>query len=338
MQSLSPRQQQVLQATVQHYVDTTEPVGSKTLVRRFGLGASAATVRSAMGALEQRGLLTQPHTSAGRIPSQAGYRAYVDQLLPAPGAAALQLQRELMGLSLQWAALDDLLLHLARRLADLTGLLSLITPPQRPQRNLQAVRLVARDDRLLVFLVEGAASSSSLNLRLPPGLEHQIPILERWLNAQLLGTNADAGAPGNAGPFAWSRLPAELHSSGTLLRQVLDHHDTRQHEPDAVVATGLGGLLSQPEFQRTASLLPLVELVETHPAEVLGPEPSDGSIWIGHEHPHQALNQCAVVQASYRCGDGSRGRVALVGPMRMAYATTRAAVRSAAELLQRLLS
>lgn len=334
MQSLSPRQQQVLQATVQHYVDTTEPVGSKTLVSRFGLGASAATVRSAMGALEQRGLLTQPHTSAGRIPSQAGYRTYVDQLLPAPGAAAHQLQRELMGLSLQWAALDDLLLHLARRLADLTGLLSLITPPQRRQRDLHAIRLVPREDRLLVFLVEGAASSSSLNLRLPRGLDQQIPILERWLNAQLQRSDGDPAA----GEFAWDRLPAELRSSGTLLRQALGHHDHRQQDPDAVVASGLGGLLSQPEFQRTASLLPLVALVESHPSEVLGPKPSDGSVWIGHEHPHQALNQCAVVQASYCCADGSQGRVALVGPMRMAYATARAAVRSAADLLQRLLS
>ena len=109
----------MLQLAVRHYVDTMEPVGSQTLVRRFGLGASPATVRSAMGALEQRGLLTQPHPSAGRIPSQQGYRTYVNQLLPAPGAAALQLERELTGLSLQWAALDDLLLHLSRRLADL---------------------------------------------------------------------------------------------------------------------------------------------------------------------------------------------------------------------------
>ena len=163
MQELSRRQQQVLQLAVRHYVDTIEPVGSKTLVRRFGLPASPATVRSAMGVLEQRGLLTQPHTSAGRIPSQQGYRTYVDRLLPAPGAAALQLQRELAGLSLQWAALDDLLLQLTRRLADLTGLLSLITPPQRQQRDLQAVRLVPSGDRLLVFLVEGAATSSSLN-------------------------------------------------------------------------------------------------------------------------------------------------------------------------------
>ena len=78
MKPLSARQQQVLQATVHHYLDTIEPVGSRTLVQRFGLKASSATVRSAMGALEQRGLLTQPHTSAGRVPSPLGYRHYVD--------------------------------------------------------------------------------------------------------------------------------------------------------------------------------------------------------------------------------------------------------------------
>ena len=85
MEPLPRRQQDVLRATVHHYVDTIEPVGSKTLVKRFGLQASSATVRSAMGALEQKGLLTQPHTSAGRVPSPRGYRHYVDCLLPRPG-------------------------------------------------------------------------------------------------------------------------------------------------------------------------------------------------------------------------------------------------------------
>ncbi|MBM5797680.1 MAG: HrcA family transcriptional regulator, partial [Cyanobacteria bacterium K_Offshore_0m_m2_072] len=213
MQSLSPRQQQVLQATVRHYVDTTEPVGSKTLVRRFGLEASAATVRSAMGALEQRGLLTQPHTSAGRIPSQAGYRVYVNELLPTPGAAASQLERELGSLGLQWAALDDLLQHLARRLADLTGLLSLITRPQPPNPLLQAVRLVASGDRLLVLLVQGQAGHSSLNLRLPAASSAQVEMLERWANTQLQ-LRGD-------GRIAWAQLPLELHSSGELLRHAL---------------------------------------------------------------------------------------------------------------------
>jgi len=321
---------------VRHYVDTVEPVGSHTLVRRFGLPASPATVRTAMGALEQRGLLTQPHTSAGRIPSQRGYRLYVDQLLPAPGAAALQLERELAGISLQWAALDDLLLHLARRLADLTGLLSLITRPQRPSPLLQAVRLVPSGDRLLVFLVQGPDFSTSLNLRLGAGLEEELPILERWCNQQLRA--------GGDGRIPWERLPAELRRSGGLLRHALDSHGRiRSEELDAVVAAGLGGLLAQPEFSHSSSLLPVVQLVEHGPRTLLGltgnpATIASDAIWIGTEHPHAALGQCAVVQASYRTGHGGRGQVALVGPMRMAYATARAAVQSVASILERLLS
>jgi heat-inducible transcriptional repressor len=331
--SLPRRQQEVLQATVRHYVDTVEPVGSRTLVRRFGLPASPATVRSAMGALEQRGLLTQPHTSAGRIPSQQGYRLYVDELLPPPGAAARQLERELVGVGLHWACLDDLLRHLARRLADLTGLLSLITRPQRLRPRLQAIRLVANGERLLAFLVQGPALTTSLNLRLPPGAEAEVPILERWANDQL---QADG-----AGRIAWERLPAELVDSGAVLRHALDAHGRlRPAELEGVVAAGLGGLLAQPEFSHAVSLLPLVQLVESGPQHLLaGAEAiAAETIWIGSEHPHKALDQCAVVQAAYRAGDGSRGQVALVGPMRMAYATARAAVHSVASILQRLLS
>ncbi len=338
LESLPRRQQEVLQATVRHYVDTVEPVGSHILVRRFGLPASPATVRSAMGALEQRGLLTQPHTSAGRIPSQLGYRLYVDQLLPSPGAAALQLERELAGISLQWAALDDLLQHLARRLADLTGLLSLISRPRRPRPHLQEVRLVVSSDRLLVFLVQGAALTTSLNLRLPGGSSDQMPLLERWTNEQLRNSPV--------GRIAWERLPAQLGASGGLLRQALESHAQLggAGDFDGVVAAGLGGLLGQPEFSRTSSLLPLVQLVESGPQQVLAPPGNGqtaegaGSIWIGTEHPHTALGQCSVVQAPYRTADGSRGQVALVGPMRMAYATARAAVDSVASILQRLLN
>jgi heat-inducible transcriptional repressor len=328
VESLPRRQQEVLQATVQHYVDTVEPVGSTTLVRRFGLPASPATVRSAMGALELRGLLTQPHTSAGRIPSQLGYRHYVDRLLPAPGPAVLRLDRELAGLSLQWAALDDLLLHLARRLAGFTGVLSLITRPRRPGPGLQEIRLVASADRMLVFLVQSPALTTSLNLRLPHGGLSSLPVLERWANNQL--------RQGRGGTIAWERMPEELRLSGTLLRQALENHACAAPErSDGVVAAGLGGLLGQPEFGRTSTLLPLVQLVEHHPEQVLGP---GEAIWIGNEHPEPALGQCSVVQATYRTADGGEGQVALVGPMRMAYATARSAVQSVAGLLQRLLS
>ncbi len=331
---LPRRQQEVLRATVRHYVDTMEPVGSHTLVRRFGFPASPATVRSAMGALELRGLLTQPHTSAGRIPSQRGYRLYVDQLLPAPGAAAVQLDRELAGLSLQWAALDDLLVHFARRLADLTGLLSLISRPRSRGPRLREVRLMPSVDSLLVILVQGSGLSTSLHLPLPPGLSRQLPILEGWVNGHLR-TAPDGQLP-------WDVLPAELSGAGRLLRQALDSHELLTGDgAGTVVAAGLGGLLAQPEFVRTSSLLPLVRLVDSAPDQVLGPQGGSelrSLVWIGSEHPHAAMEQCSVVQCPYRTGDGGRGLVALVGPMRMAYATARAAVQSVAQLLQRRFS
>ena len=329
MQLLPRRQQEVLQATVRHYVDTTEPVGSKTLVQRFGLDASPATVRSAMGALEQRGLLTQPHTSAGRIPSQRGYRHYVDCLLPAPGVAAGQLERELMGLSLQWAALDDLLLQLARRLADLTGLLSLITRPQRRDPRLQALRLVPSGERLLVFLVEEGACASNLNLRLPAAAHGQLPALERWACEQL-----------SRGELHWQSLPSQLKLSGAVLRQGLhSHRQGLPSSPQAALTMGLGGLLLQPEFQRSDSLRPLLQLVEEEPGQVLLSEQAGGlgGVWIGTEHPHPALGPCAVVQASYGAGADGLGHVALIGPMRMAYATARSAVQAVARTLERLL-
>ncbi|MCT0217571.1 HrcA family transcriptional regulator [Synechococcus sp. CS-1329] len=333
MIALPHRQQQVLQATVHHYVDTMEPVGSRTLIRRFGLPASAATVRSTMGALEQRGLLLQPHTSAGRIPSQQGYRLYVDALLPAPGAGAMQLQRELLDLSLQWAALDDLLLHLARRLADLTGLMSLVTRPLRAESRLQSIRLVANGERLLVLLVENALVASSLNLHLPPGVSPELPALEGWLQAELERT------PG--GQIRWESLPSQLRSSGSVLRQALrSHRQARRLEGESALVVGLGGLLGQPEFSRSADLRPLLQLVEEEPLSLLRPEGEQQleGIWIGAEHPHPALRHCAVVRATYRSGDGSEGQVALLGPMRMAYATALSAVRSVASSLQRLLS
>lgn len=324
MKPLSARQRQVLQATVHHYVDTIEPVGSRTLVQRFGIPASSATVRSAMGVLEQRGLLTQPHTSAGRVPSPLGYRHYVDCLLPEPGSAVQLLERELAGLSLRWAALDDLLLQLARRLTDFTGLMSLITRPVPPRNQLEAVRLVRSGDRLLVLLVEDSGRASHLNLRLPHGAAEELAAMERWTDRQL-----------EQGVLNWDALPPQLQRSGGLLRSALDQPTPSGGEP--TVVHGLSRLAAEPEFHSASDLRPLLELIDERP-EALVNQGSQTRVWIGEEHPHTALQTCSVVQAPYRCGTEGVGQVALVGPMRMAYATAKAAVERVARHLELLLS
>ena len=128
--------------------------------------------------------------------------------------------------------------------------------------------------------------------------------------------------------------PISCAAAAPLLRQGLaSHRQAAAGEGAPAVAMGLSGLLAQPEFTLTTQLRPLVQLVEEAPQQVL----QGGGIWIGAEHPNQALHPCALVQADYRCADGAVGQVALVGPMRMAYATARSAVRSVAQVLERLL-
>ena len=325
MKPLSARQEQVLQATVHHYVDTIEPVGSRTLVQRFGIKASSATVRSAMGVLERRGLLTQPHTSAGRIPSALGYRRYVDDLLPEPGVAVQHLERELAGISLRWAALDDLLLQLARRLTDFTGLMCLISRPQQPKTQLEAIRLVPSGDRLLVMLVDDSGRASHLNLRLPHGASEELGAMERWTEEQFL----------KEGDLNWEALPPQLQRSGGVLRNALEQPPTAPDKP--LVVHGLSRLMAEPEFHTSHQLRPLLELIDEQPGALVHAS-DQPQVWIGSEHPERALQACSVVQAPYRCGGEGRGQVALVGPMRMAYATTRAAVERVARHLELLLS
>ncbi len=309
-----------------------EPVGSKTLVQRFGLKASSSTIRSAMGALEQKGLLIQPHTSAGRVPSPQGYRHYVDCLLPPPGTPVQHLESELTNLSLRWAAFDDLLWQLARRLTDFTGLMSLITKPAGQRQMLQEVRLVQSGDRLLVMLVENSNQATHLNIRCPPEAVSELEAMEEWISYQL--NNSSHGV------LDWSSLPSHLHLSGSVLREAIQSHGQSTLTPEnGAIFHGLSRLVTQPEFSDSSSFRPLLELMDSHPSAVVPVATNQemNGVWIGAEHPHTALVDCSVVQASYRSSSAGVGQVALVGPMRMAYATAMASVRSVANLLDRLL-
>ncbi|WP_320675551.1 HrcA family transcriptional regulator [Prochlorococcus sp. MIT 1300] len=331
METLPQRQQQILRATVHHYVDTIEPVSSKTLVQRFGLKVSSATVRSVMGVLEQRGLLIQPHVSAGRVPSPQGYRHYVNCLLPPPGSAAFRLERELTSLSLQWASLDDLLWQLARRLTDFTGLMSLITRPALVQPTLQKIRLVNSDDRLLVMLVDSSNHASHLNLRLPSEALIELDAIEEWLMEQLQHSRD--------GSIRWAALPPHLKLSGAVLREAIQSHaQAKGMAQENALFHGISRLVSQPEFSTTDSFLPLLDLMDRKPAAVV-PLISNqlGGVLIGAEHPERALEGCSVVHAPYRVSDDQIGNVALVGPMRMAYSTCMAAVKTVANHLERIL-
>ena len=331
----------MLKATVRHHIDTAEPVSSNMLVQRFHLHASPATIRNAMVWLERQGLLRQPHTSAGRIPSQQGYRHYVDALLPHGGSQVQLLQRELNGLRLQfqWTALDDLLRFLAGRLADLTGLLALITRPTPKTPRLRTIHLVPSGERLVLMMVDWGGNVMTLNIRHPPALPQDVLLLERWLNLQLQeGEQID-----------WHALPPQHQSLGRPVQLAFENH-LRQSSlaMDGIVAVGLGGLIAQPEFyQGRHNLRELLQLVEERPEELLREQPQQCStileaprlqhVTIGREHRIPTLAACALVKVPYGGHQGTQGWVAVLGPMRMAYETIIGSAYSVAAALEQLL-
>jgi len=325
---------------VRHHIDTAEPVSSSILVQRFNLNASPATVRNTMVWLERNGLLRQPHTSAGRIPSQQGYRHYVDALLSHGGPQVQLLQRELDGLRLQfqWTDLNDLLRFLAGRLAGLTGLLAFITRPIPKTMELRALRLVSSGERLALMLVDCWGNVSTLNMRHPPALPQDVLRLERWLDHQLQERQQ----------IDWTTLPLQHQPLGRPVQLAFENH-LRQSPfgVDGMVAVGLGGLMAQPEFhQGRHNLRALLQLVEEQPGDLFQEKPQLCStilgaprlqhVSIGREHKAPALATCGLVKVPYSLQE-TQGWVAVLGPMRMAYETTIGAVRSVATVLERLL-
>ncbi|GAC1489452.1 MAG: hypothetical protein NVS2B14_00720 [Chamaesiphon sp.] len=167
--SLTDRQQHILRATVRHYIATAEPVGSKALVEEYNLSVSPATIRNAMGVLEKAGLLYQPHTSSGRVPSDSGYRIYVDQLITLSATQGRQVE-QLFTEKLNWEdwSLETLLRGAAQILATLTGYITLITMPQTRTTHLRHVQLVqVEPGRVMLIVVTDAYETHSVLMELP---------------------------------------------------------------------------------------------------------------------------------------------------------------------------
>ncbi len=172
--NLSPRQASILQAIVRHYVATAEPVGSKVLVREYDIDASPATVRNTMGRLEKVGLLYQPHTSAGRIPSDSGYRVYVDRYLSLADQGAIAAERLLSdrlsihsGAAHGTAHLDILLKGAAQILAELSGCIALVTVPQASLGKVHQISLLPMEPgKIMALLVTHTYESHSMLVNL----------------------------------------------------------------------------------------------------------------------------------------------------------------------------
>jgi heat-inducible transcriptional repressor len=337
------RRLRVLRAIVQDYVQTSEPVGSKALLERHHLGVSAATVRNDMAALEEEGLIAAPHTSAGRVPTDAGYRLFVDRLSAVKPMTAAE-QRAIAQFLQGAVDLDDVVDRTVRLLASLTHQVAVVQYPSLSRSSVRHVELVPiGGERLLVVLitttgrVEQRVIDVGTDLLSDDG-EQVLGALRAELTRATTGrTLAEASAELTAVP---GRLDPDLRHLVRVITTALRDSLVEEREERVVLAGTANLARVGPDF--TTSLGPVLEALEEHVVllKLLGTVAEEGgvAVRIGHENPYAGLHTTSMVSTGYGAGSDVVAGLGVVGPTRMDYPTTMAAVRAVATYVSRILA
>ena len=329
----------VLRAIIEDYVATREPVGSRALVERHGLGVSPATVRNDMAALEEEGLIAQPHTSAGRIPTDKGYRLFVDRLAEVKPMSAAE--RRAIASFLEGAVdLDDVIQRSVRLLAQLTHQVAVIQYPTLSRSHVRHIEVVAlTPTRVLTVLILSTGRVEQRLVELPEEVdEQQVADLKATLNSAVAGSSiTDAAASLAALPdLAPGRPVTPIAMLVASLVEAMSGHrgDERVVVGGAANLAGFGDAFA-------GSLRPMLEALEEHVVllKLLGEATSGDAVTvrIGAEGPFEELSAASVVATGYGPRDHAIGALGVVGPTRMDYPGSMTAVRAVARYVSTIL-
>ena len=334
---LNDRRRRVLTALVEEYIASATPVGSKTLVNRYELGCSPATVRNELSILEETGFVVQPHVSAGRLPTDTGYRSFVDVLIESgmTGGDAEEMRSELHHRA---GEVDELMRETSLALTQLTNCLAVVLAPSITLARVKRVDLLSMASRRALFVLiteSGQVVNRSVELPSETAPE-RLAEVERSLNAAFDGKRAADIRP------LRGALEGASEDSGLValvVDQILDALD--EADRDRLYHVGVPALLAQPEFQRAGQARPLIEFLEDGIAvletlsEALGS--TEISVRIGHENRRAELGNVSIVTTNYGAA-GADGIIGVIGPTRMDYQRAMAAVRMIADGLSEALS
>jgi heat-inducible transcriptional repressor len=326
----------VLRAIVEDYVATEEPVGSKALVERHGLGVSPATVRNDMAALEEEGYITQPHTSAGRVPTDKGYRLFVDRLTTVKPMSSAE--RRAIATILDGAVdLDDVVQRSVRLLSQLTRQVAVVQYPTLSRSTVRHVELVAlTPNRLLVVLILSTGRVEQRLVELASDLSDDdlADLRSKVMHASVGSTIAEAAA-------ALGGLVPEREGDDVALVVDALVDALSDHRSDERVAVGGAANLARYGEHFDTAVRPLLEALEEHVVllKLLGEAHTGGTVTvrIGHEGPYQQLSATSVIATGYGPGEEAVATLGVVGPTRMDYPGSMAAVRAVARYVSRIL-
>ncbi|MDE3720071.1 heat-inducible transcriptional repressor HrcA [Nocardiopsis sp. N85] len=334
---LDERKLAVLRAVVEDFVNTNEPVGSKALADRHRLGVSPATIRNDMVALEEDGYITQPHTSAGRVPTDKGYRLFVDRLSsvkPLSGAERRAIESFLTGA----VDLDEIVARTVRLLAQLTRQVAIVQYPSLTRSSVQHVELVPLGGQRLMMVV--ITDTGRVEQRVIDGLGEvdadAVSDLRGMLNRAIAGLHL-AAVPGAVEDLP-RQVPEENRAMAISVLSVLLESLVERHEEKIVLA----GTANLAAVDFAASLRDVLEALEENMVliRLLGEakDPSMLTVRIGAENFHEGLRSTSIVSADYGVGNQSLAKIGVVGPTRMDYPGTMGAVRAVARYVGQILA
>ena len=319
---LSDRKSKILHAIIKTYLETGEPVGSRTISKYTDLNLSSATIRNEMADLEELGYIMQPHTSAGRIPSDKGYRLYVDMLMEEKEQELSEMQEAM----LQKAdKMEQLLKQAAKVLASNTNYATMVSTPRSSANKIKFIQLTMVDDEQLIAVIVlggNVIKNRIINVEEPLSNENLLK-LNMLLNTTLNGMAIEEI---NLGLIARLKEQAGPHSE--VIGKVLDAvADAIQLEEEMQIYTsGATNIFKYPELSDKQSAQEIISAFEEKQqltalvTQTLAREDNTGiQVYIGDETPVQTMKDCSVVTATYELGDGMKGTIGIIGPKRMDY-------------------
>lgn len=327
---LDDRKLKILQAIIQSYISSAEPIGSRTISKNFDLGVSSATIRNEMSDLEELGYLVQPHTSAGRIPSDKGYRLYVNRLLQS-GKLDFILRHDLKSkLVKEIGEVDQLIYNAAKILSKVTNYTSLAIAPQIKKSQLKHIQLVPIDEtKVLVVIVTNSGIVKNTVLRTDTNISpDQLNIISNYLNDKLKGYNI-----GEIDSVVLDKLVKEMYE---LKKSILDilpivMHVLEDTTEIGVFLDGVTKIFNFPEYNDLEKARDFISFLENKPnilSMMLGGEQNDVEITIGNENIYDEIKNCSVITATYSLNGKTIGKIGVIGPTRMDYSNVINVVRS----------
>ena len=319
---LGERKMKILHAIIQTYLETGEPVGSRTISKYTDLNLSSATIRNEMADLEELGYILQPHTSAGRIPSDKGYRLYVDMLMEEKEQELNEMQEQMLEKA---DKMELLLKQAAKVLANNTNYATMISTPMNSANKIKFIQLSQVDEeQIIAVIVLGGNVIKNKIITVGEELSSENLLkLNMLLNTTLNGMSIEEI---NLGLIARLKEQAGIHSK--VISNVLDAvADAIQIDEDMQIYTsGATNIFKYPELSDKQSAQEIISAFEEKQqltelvTQTLSQEENTGiQVYIGDETPVQTMKDCSVVTATYELGDGMKGTIGIIGPKRMDY-------------------